>query len=178
MIIGNGSLAKLLEDRVWFLFFAAGASNSSNVTESDVVRESLELGRQLRHAHDENLMFVYFSSISVFFNDNSYTRHKKNMENIVRSMAKHYTIIRLGNIWECTNPNTFLNAFKTNPNLQVRDEYKYMISKQQLLDVTSGLRARGQHEISVFGEMLKVSQCLQLHSSVLPSATDATSINK
>lgn len=171
MIVGSGSIAKLIEDRVWFLFYAAGASNSSNVTEQDVLRESLDVGRALRAAYNENLMFVYFSSISVFYSNSAYAKHKLQMEQRVRDSVKHYNIVRLGNIWECTNPNTFINAMKLNPKLEIRDEWKYMISQKQLNEVTNGLRARGQHEISVFGEMKKVSECLQL-SCALPSATN------
>lgn len=160
MIYGSGSLSKLLKDRQYVMFFAAGASNSQTVTEPEYIRESFELGLMMKHAAVNDMMFVYFSSISVFTKDSQYTRHKKAMENIVRGTAEMFTIIRLGNIWECTNPNTFINAYKRET-YEPRDEYKYMISKKQLNFITDNLPTTGKHEISIFGEMLKVSECLK-----------------
>lgn len=159
MIIGNGSIASLLNDRKWVLFYAAGASNSQHVSEEQVIRESITLGSAMGQAAVNDMMFVYFSSISIFTKDSDYTRHKKQMEDIIRRTAEMYTIIRIGNIWECTNPHTFINAYKTKP-YEPRDEYRYMISKEQLNFITDNLPTTGKHEISIFGEALKISECL------------------
>jgi hypothetical protein len=73
---------------------------------------------------------------------------------------QNYNIIRLGNIWECTNPNTFINYIKSHPEAEIREEVKYMIHKEQLLLLTDNLPLVGKHEISVFGEMKLVKDCL------------------
>lgn len=160
MIIGNGSIAKLLNDREGFVFFAAGASDSSGVSSCDALRETSMLKSAINIAYLLDHMFVYFSSISIFLSDKRYQEHKKNMEENLRIQANHYTIIRLGNAWECTNPNTFINAYKAKP-YEPRSEYKYMISKEQLNFITDNLPRTGKHEISIFGEALKVEECLK-----------------
>lgn len=161
MIIGRGSLSKLVNDREGFLFFAAGVSDSlifdRNLTEAQ--REGIALANELDKALDANLMFVYFSTISIFTKQTQYTEHKKAMEYYIKLGSVNYTIIRLGNIWECTNPHTFINAYKAKP-YEPRDEFKYMISREQLNFITDNLPRTGKHEISIFGEMKKVKDCL------------------
>lgn len=162
-IIGNGSIAKLLNDREGFVFFAAGISNSQakrNIEESN--REAKLLADHVMNANKKQLlMVVYFSTISIFYRNSDYTFHKRLMENQLKGTAVNYTIIRLGNIWECTNPNTFINAYKSNP-YEPRYEYKYMIGKKQLNLITDNLPRTGQHEISIFGEMVLVKDVLKM----------------
>lgn len=159
MIVGHGSLSKLINDRERFIFFAAGVSNSLEVTDCDVMRECGILRSACNISTLMEYMFVYFSSISVFTNKTRYQEHKMKMEEIIRLEANHFTILRIGNIWECTNPHTFINSYKTKP-YEPRDEYKYMISKEQLNFITDNLPRTGKHEISIFGEMRKIKDCL------------------
>lgn len=157
MIIGNGSIASMLNDRDGFRFFASGVGDSSCNSGVEFVREK----RLIKdYWPGEFSMFVYFSTISIFTHYTPYTQHKLECEALVKAYFKNSTIIRLGNIWECTNPNTFINAYKTKP-YEPREEYKYMISKQQLNFITDNLPTTGKHEISIFGEALKVSECLK-----------------
>jgi hypothetical protein len=161
MIVGSGSIAKLLNDREGFRFFAAGISDSSFKGNFGLaVREAARIGIETGLAKIHNEMFVYFSTISIFLKQTPYTEHKKLMETCVKNNCENYCIIRLGNVWECTNPNTFINAYKRQQ-YEPRDEWKYMISAEQLRLVTDGLPKTGKHEISIFGEMLKVKQCVQ-----------------
>lgn len=161
MIIGSGSIAGMLNDREGITFFAAGVGDSQCI---DVNEYMKEVARFYSLSH--NNMIVYFSSISIFIADTLYIRHKKLMEEHVRHTCVNYTIIRIGNIWECTNPNTFINKmqyWKRNEKLTdgvIRDEWKYMISKDQLNFVTDNLPLKGKIEISIFGEMKKVIDCI------------------
>lgn len=163
MIIGNGSIAKILNDRDGFIFFAAGISNSqmdgNGYWVGQKFREHSLLTDHIKEAFDIGYMIVYFSTISKFFKESPYIQHKNNMERVIKSLCDNYCIINLGNIWECTNPNTFINAYKSNP-YEPREEYKYMISKDQLLFITDNLPIIGKHEISIFGEMKKVIECI------------------
>lgn len=165
MIVGKGSIAKLLNDRDDFIFFARGVSNSQQVYEHQIIKESLLLGQAMGNASVTKSMFVYFSSISVFTHHTDYTRHKKTIEKIIKGTADNFTILRLGNIWECTNPNTFINAIRTKKAkgepIEIRDEYRYMISKDQLNFVTDNLPTTGKHEISIFGELVTVKDALK-----------------
>lgn len=165
MIIGRGSIASMLKDREGFIFFAAGISTSTVVRDMEVIREAELLGRMLSKAVSTNSMFVYFSTIAQFYSDTDYTFHKKTNEDIIKKMADHYTIIRLGNVWGCTNKNTFINRIRARQEkgeeINIRDEYRYMISPEQIRFVTDNMPATGKHEISIFGEMLKVKECLK-----------------
>lgn len=162
MIIGTGDIASALNNRDGFVFFAAGVSNSQCTDPKEFEREkSMLIDARLGN---NGKMIVYFSSISIYLADTPYTRHKKNMQNLVREAFDNYTIIRLGNIDWGTNPNTFINfirnKIKNEEQVEIRDEWKYMISKEQLLFVTDNLPYTGQHEISIFGDMKKVKDCL------------------
>ena len=155
MIIGNGDIAKVLNDREGALFFASGISNSQLITKEGMIREIDLLMKQ-----DETSCAFYFSTISIYTHFNGYTMHKENMENIIRRKFKNYNIIRLGNIDWGTNPNTFLNNLRgkkaRGEPFEIRDEYKFMISKEQLLLITDNLPLTGQNEINIFGDMKKV----------------------
>lgn len=160
MIIGHGDIAKVLNDRDGFIFFASGVSNSSETSESEFEREEHLLSR----FYGSGFLLVYFSSISIFLKQSPYTEHKQLMESLVRHHFENYNIIRLGNIDWGSNPNTFINYIKNRQRLgypvEIRDELKYMISKEQFLTVTDNLPRFGKHEISVFGEIKRVQDCL------------------
>lgn len=167
MIIGNGSLAKLLQDREGMVLFASGVSNSQldlfapGSSIQHMMREGLLLGQEIAKANLKREMFVYFGTISSYYVRSDYINHKNIMEHSVRTMSENYTVLRLGNIWECTNPNTFINYMKDHPEAKVKDEYRYMISADQLNMVIQSLPLTGKHELCVFSEMLKVKDCLE-----------------
>lgn len=156
MIVGHGSIASMLNDREGVLFFAAGVSDSSCTDTQEYLREWHLLWNTIR----QDMMVVYFSTISTFQKATAYTGHKIAVEVYIRKYIENYTIIRLGNIYGDTNKHTFQNAIKAKREagepVEIRDEWKYMISKEQLLFVTDNLPLKGKHEISIFGEMKKV----------------------
>src|SRR5688500_9889461 len=163
-IIGRGDIASALNDREGFLFFAAGVSNSSQADECQYDREKLRLTRDIEIARQAGLHFVYFSSIACFFSMTRYTVHKMEMELLIREKCRDYTIIRIGNITWGSNPHTFINYIRNKKAkgefVQIRDEWKYLISREQLRLITDNLPLTGKHEISVFGEMRKVKDCV------------------
>lgn len=160
MIIGSGNIASALRDRAGVLFFAAGVSNSQCEDQREYQRDLLRIFEY----HDTGHMFVYFSSISVFTKISLYTSHKLQCERIITEHVKNYCIIRLGNLDWDTNPNTFINYIRSKKAkgelYEIRDEFKFMISKEQLRFVTDNLPLTGKHVISIFGEMKKVKDCL------------------
>jgi hypothetical protein len=169
MIIGNGSLAKLLKDREGAILFASGVGNSLCENYDEYFRELMLLHEFIMN--HKSLCLFYFSSIAVNFNNNNtclaesgYYHHKELIEFLIKDMCQNYNIIRLGNIWECTNPHTFRNAIRAKQAkgepVQIRDEWKYMIHADQLNMIVQGLPLTGKNEISVFGEMRLVKDCL------------------
>jgi len=156
MIVGNGDIASMLNDREGALFFASGVSNSGDVHKSEYTREWDLLQNQ-----PDDLCCFYFSTISIFNKISNYTAHKIHMEFAVKARFRNCNIIRIGNIDWGDNPNTFLNYLRNKKGpVTIRDEYKYMISKEQLLLLTDNLPLTGQNEINVFGRMAKVKDLI------------------
>lgn len=151
-IVGSGDIASILNDREGALFFASGVSNSSNTNPEPFEREAKLLMSQPR-----NLCLFYFSSFSVYTHDTPYFIHKRFMESLVRAYFPNYNIIRISNIDWGNNPNTFLNNLRNKiakgEAVEIRDEYRFIISKEQLLLLTDNLPLDGQNEICAFGTM-------------------------
>jgi len=165
VIVGNGDIASVLNDRTGALIFASGVSNSNCTDELEFQRE---IGL-LRFNAIASLSFgikccFYFSTLSINFKVSRYTKHKLEMEDLVKQYFPSYNIIRIGNISWGNNPNTFINYIRNKKAkgepVEIRDEWKYIISKEQLLLLTDNLPLTGKNEISVFGECKKVIDCL------------------
>lgn len=159
MIIGNGDIASVLNDRDGAIFFAAGVSNSSELRESEYERELSLLKQQ-----DKTKCIFYFSSILIDVSDSFYFTHKRKMEQYIKDNFENYNIIRIGNISWGRNPNTFINyirnKIKNNEPVEIRDEYKYIIDKKDLVTLTDTLPLTGKNVISIFSKMAKVKDLI------------------
>jgi hypothetical protein len=163
MIVGRGDIASALNDREGAIFFVSGVSNSNETRESEFMREIELLDKQ-----DRTKCIFYFSSISVDDLDkvanNKYLQHKRRMELLIKSNFENYNIIRIGNITWGNNPNTFINYIKNKKKkgepVQIKDEYKYIIDKDQLVLLTDNLPLIGQNTLCVFGRMAKVAELI------------------
>ena len=132
MISGHGDIASVLTDRDDRNYFASGVSNSGELRESEYYREAELLLRQDRSQH-----LVYFGSLSIFYSDCRYARHKRMMENLVRKNFEHYTIVRMGNITWGKNPNTLINfiqnKIRNREPFEIQDVYRYVVDKEEFL---------------------------------------------
>jgi hypothetical protein len=161
MIIGRGDIASILNDREGAIFFASGVSKSTETKESEFKREIELLDKQ-----DKTKCLFYFSTIALddLSKNNEYHNHKRKMESLIKSNFKNYNIIRIGNITWGSNPNTFINYIKNKKSkgepVEIKDEYKYVIDKEQLLLLTDNLPLTGQNTICVFGKMAKVAELI------------------
>ena len=161
MIVGRGDIASALNDREGATFFVSGVSNSNETRDSEFTREIELLDKQ-----DKTKCLFYFSSISVDDIEkvagNKYLQHKRRMELLIKSNFENYNIIRIGNITWGSNPNTFINYIKNKKSkgepVQIKDEYKYVIDKDQLVMLTDNLPLVGQNTLCVFGRMAKVAE--------------------
>jgi hypothetical protein len=158
MIIGNGDLSSAIKDREDRLYFVSGVSNSSETRTSEFLREVRLLQEQGNKRH-----LVYFSSISALNGDSMYHKHKRAMENLVKTFP-HYTIVRLGNITWGNNPHTLINGLrnkiKNGELIEIRDEYRYLVDKDELqywLDLIPAWNC----EIMIPGKRMKVIEVLQ-----------------
>lgn len=156
MIVGNGDIASVLPDKKGWIFFASGVSNSSEKRESEYQRERDLLLQQNKKKH-----LVYFSSLSIFYRNTRYARHKKQMEDLVQAHFKQYTIVRLGNITWGKNPHTLINYFrnqiKKGRKPTVWDTYRYLVDKSEFLHWMERL-PDWNCEMNVTGIKLKVKQ--------------------
>lgn len=168
MIIGNGDIAKALKeggvDREDTIFFASGVSNSQE-TRSEEFRREIDL--LLKHQSDFKKL-IYFSSLSVFYADTRYTQHKKQMESAVKNFPR-YTIIRLGNISWGDNPHTFINYFRNRmiegimP--EVKDEYRYIIDKDEFIDWIKMIPT-WNCEMNLPGKRMKVQEAIDQYGHI------------
>lgn len=160
-IEGRGDIALALKDKVYFTLFASGVSNSQETRESEYQREKDLLLKQ-----DTGKRLVYFSSLSIFYTnpDTRYTRHKKEMETLVKKNFPKYCIIRLGNIVGGKNPHTLINFLKDKIEkgepFEVRDEYRYIVHAEELQHWVDRIPLFNC-EINIPGEMLKVSEIVE-----------------
>jgi len=159
MIVGRGDIASVLNDRDDAIFFVSGVSNSNETRESEFMREIELLDKQ-----DKTKCLFYLSSIALddLSKNSQYLQHKRKMELLIKSNFENYNIIRIGNITWGSNPNTFINYIKNKKSkgesVEIKDEYKYMIDKEQLVLLTDNLPLTGQNTICVFGRMAKVAE--------------------
>jgi len=132
-MIGRGDIAQVLQEtNKDVLFFASGVSNSQETRESEYQREKDLLLKQ-----DKSKRLVYFSSLSIFYNNNRYTQHKREMEQLVKDNFPQFCIVRLGNITWGKNPHTLINAFRRfvekEEDFQVRSVYRYIVEPEEFL---------------------------------------------
>ena len=150
-----------MNDREGAIFFASGVSKSTETNESEFWREIELLDKQ-----DKSKCIFYFSSIAIddITKNNDYLAHKRKMVLFIKSNFENYNIIRIGNITWGNNPNTFINYIKNKIKkgepVEIKDEFKYLIDKEQLILLTDNLPLIGQNTISVFGRMAKVKELI------------------
>lgn len=166
MIIGNGDIASALRevDRDDLIFFASGVSNSQETRIEEFRREVSLLVSQPR-----DKILVYFSSLCIFYADTKYARHKKEMEEVVKNGFPEYTIIRLGNITWGNNPHTLINfvrnKIKNNEQFEVKDEYRYIIDKDEFLHWVK-LIPNWNCEMNITGSRMKVADIITKYGYV------------
>lgn len=159
-IVGHGDIAKVLPINSKLLFFASGVSNSKCTNEREFDREVRLLLQQ-----DERQHIVYFSSLAVFFSDTPYIRHKRYMEILVRENFPSWTIVRIGNISWGKNPHTLINYLKSHPEAPIKDEYRYIVDKDEFLYWINAIPA-WNCEMNVVGKRLKVKDIYEQYVTV------------
>lgn len=164
MIVGHGDIASVLRDREDRIYFASGVSNSQETRESEYRREiDLLLGQ------DISKHLVYFSSLSIFYSQSRYARHKREMEDLVKRIFDHYTILRMGNISWGDNPHTLINflrnKIRNGEPCEVRDVYRYIVDEEELLHWID-LIPPWNCEVNVVGKRMKVMEVIRRYIAV------------
>ena len=160
MIIGKGSIAKVLKDRNDLLFFASGVSNSSCIDEKEYDREFNLLKTIPLDQH-----IVYFSNLGIYYKKDRYTQHKINIEEYIRNNFKSYTIVRIEVCEWVTTSNTILNVFKKQliqgiePIIQ--DTTRYILSLNEFLYWIDLIQSGVKNEMNILGRKLTISQIVE-----------------
>jgi nucleoside-diphosphate-sugar epimerase len=151
MIVGRGDIASAVEDRDGFTFFCSGVSNRLPLTPEACRKEMIDVW-----CCDKRKMLVYISTLSVYYSDSEYTRHKLNMEYYIRNWFANYAIVRIGNITWGNNPNTLINHLRKDQS-RIDDTYRYLIDKDEFCHWLKMIPANGKHEMNITGRMMKVN---------------------
>lgn len=159
MIIGNGTIAKAVKDREDWIIFASGVSNSLETRESEFKREF-----DLLMDQDPMMHIVYFSTLSIFYNVNRYTQHKKMMEEVIKGRFRTYTIVRLGNPVFGENTNHLIPFFKDKikkgEKIHVQDVYRYPLELKEFQHWMSMI-PDWSCEFNITGQMMKVEDIIK-----------------
>lgn len=150
MIIGRGDIAKEIPDREGFIFYASGCSNRTEITNYARNKEYNDIKFQAEKIG--NKMFVFFSTLSIYYSESVYTKHKMVCEKLVNVYFRNYTIIRLGNIDWGDNPNTLINHLKRDPS-NIQETYRYILNKEEFRHWCSMIPEKGQHIMNVTGKL-------------------------
>lgn len=156
MVIGRGDIGKVIEDREGFIFYCNGISNRYPITEELKEKEEDEI---LTHARTLK-MFVYISTLSIYYAANKYTEHKKRMEHLIETNFRNFCIFRIGNITWGTNPNTLINHLKKDSTF-VADTYRYLLDKEELNHWIGLIPQGGKEYMNVTGKRLKVKEIVE-----------------
>lgn len=163
MIVGHGDIAGALQDRSDRIYFASGVSNSAEVRESEYQREIGLLFTSLTEWNKDKRL-VYFSSLCVFYLDTRYAKHKRVMEDWVKKLFPHYTILRVGNITWGDNPHTLINFIRTKIKnrepLDIQDVYRYVVDKDEFLHWIDMI-PDWNCEINIVGRKMKVKDIVK-----------------
>ena len=157
MIIGKGSIASVLEDRDDLVFFASGVSNSSCIDEKEYEREFNLLKTVPTDKH-----VVYFSNLGVYYKQDRYTQHKRDVEEYIRNNYTSYTIVRIEVCEWVKTPNTILNVFKRQlaegiePKIQ--DTTRYILSLDEFLYWVKMIQSGVRNEMNILGRKLTIAQ--------------------
>jgi UDP-2-acetamido-2,6-beta-L-arabino-hexul-4-ose reductase len=164
MIIGHGDIARVIHDRSDAIIFASGVSNSLCEDENQFNREkdmicSFSLSKYTK-------TFFYFGSMSIYFKDSPYTRHKKQMEEMINDLYTHNYIFRLGNITWGSNQKTFINYLRNQIRnkrpYEIRDEVKFLVDQKTLTYIVNSVPLfNGRNTLSIFNDALKVEDVVK-----------------
>ena len=157
MIIGKGSIASVLEDRDDLVFFASGVSNSSCIDEKEYEREFNLLKTVPTDKH-----VVYFYNLGIYYKQDRYTQHKRDVEEYIRNNYTSYTIVRIEVCEWVKTPNTILNVFKRQlaegiePKIQ--DTTRYILSLDEFLYWVKMIQSGVRNEMNILGRKLTIAQ--------------------
>ena len=142
-IIGTGFLAKglkkikLSKKSSYYIFYAAGVSNSNSKINKDYIKDKALLKKNIINL-DSKKILIYFSSLSIINNNlkkDKYVKNKIFIEKFIKRNVKRYLIIRLPQIiGKSSNPHTLTNFLYN----KIKSREKFIIwskASRYLIDI-------------------------------------------
>ena len=164
MVIGRGDIATAIKDKDGYIYYVNGVSNRIPITENTACREVTEVNNISSTIRSE--MFVYVSTLSVYYSSTDYTKHKTRMESLIKKNFENYAILRIGNITWGDNPNTIINnlGFKiaNKQHYEVRDEYRYILKRDEFRHWVGLIPRYGKHEMNITSTRHKVKDIVKM----------------
>lgn len=163
-IIGRGDIATAIKDKEGFTYYCNGVSNRYPLTDTTAANEIIEVSKQ-----DKNDMFVYISTLSVYYSASAYTLHKVMVEELIRKNFNNYCIIRIGNITWGDNPNTLINFLGQKINkkekIKTHDTWRYLVDREEFQHWVGMIPRFGKHEMNITGKRYKVKKIVEMIKS-------------
>ena len=82
------------------------------------------------------------------------------MEKLIKGLFPKYTIVRIGNITFGDNPHTLINYLKAHPEAEIKDEYRYIVDKDEFLYWVN-LIPSWSCEMSIPGRRMKIKDIVK-----------------
>ena len=157
MIVGNGNIAKVLEDREDLIYFASGVSDS-NCKDINQFNREIDLLMSMNF----NKHIVYFSNLAIYYKNDDYTIHKIFMEDIIKKNFNSYTIVRIEVCEWVNNPTTILNVFKrkidNNEEILIQDTTRYVLSLDEFLYWMKLIPVGRKNEMNILGKKMTIKE--------------------
>ncbi len=118
---------------------------------------------QRYHLQDKHV--VYFSNLGIYYKQDRYTQHKRDVEEYIRNNYKSYTIVRIEVCEWVKTPNTILNVFKRQlaegiePKIQ--DTTRYVLSLDEFLYWVKMIQSGVRNEMNILGRKLTIAQIVE-----------------
>ena len=164
-IFGNGFIAshlKKLNTKKNIYIYAAGVSNSNNKKNHHYLREISTIKKIIKKI-DQNITFVYISSLSVEnknIQNNKYIKNKLKIEKIVKNNFINYLIIRLPQVvGRSKNKHTLTNSIVHN----IKKNKRFLLwknAKRNILDIKDIIKILNKY----FRKDLNVKKTLNIYN--------------
>lgn len=164
MIIGNGLLAS--EFAIFsgeyddYLVFASGVSNSKETDPIEFKREEDLIVKTLSENND--LTFIYFSSILATIGDNRYYSHKLRIEQLIHEYSNNYIIFRIPQIIgakgnQMNLVNFLKNCIKSDIDISIYNgAIRSLIDVSDLVSIVNICKGSVRNEIINFAYIEKI----------------------
>ena len=164
-IFGDGFIAshlKKLKTKKNIYIYAAGVSNSNNKKNHHYLREISTIKKIIKKI-DQNITFVYISSLSVEnkkIQNNKYVKNKLKIEKIVKHNFINYLIIRLPQVvGKSKNKHTLTNSIAH----KIKKNKRFLLwknAKRNILDIRDIIKILNKY----FRKDLKIKKTLNIYN--------------